>query len=146
MGQAGQAVAVIGVSVWLIVLSAFDIRLRRLPNLLTVPGAAAILTYAVLAGHGRAAALGAAALFTIYATVHLIAPSAMGAGDVKLAVGLGALTGSFGADVWVVAALGAALLTAGLALCMRSTGAAPSVPHGPSMCLSSGAVIALVLL
>ncbi len=37
----------------------------------------------------------------------------MGAGDVKLAIGIGALTGAFGVDVWALAALGAPLLTAG---------------------------------
>ena len=36
----------------------------------------------------------------------------MGAGDVKLAIGIGALTGTFGVDVWALAALGAPLLTA----------------------------------
>ena len=36
----------------------------------------------------------------------------MGAGDVKLALGLGALTGAFGPDVWLLGALGAPVLTA----------------------------------
>ena len=44
--------------------------------------------------------------------VHLLSPAAMGAGDVKLALGLGALAGAFGVDAWVLAALGAPLLTA----------------------------------
>ena len=48
----------------------------------------------------------------MYLLVHLVAPAAMGAGDVKLAIGLGALTGCFGVDVWLLAALAAPLLTA----------------------------------
>lgn len=145
MGEFGSAVAAVGVAVWLITLSAYDFRHRRLPNMLTVPGAVVILSAAAVYGHGGAAALGAAALSAIYAAVHLIAPAAMGAGDVKLAVGLGGLTGVFGPDVWVLAAVGASLLTAALALGLRAFGAGPTVPHGPSMCLSSAAVLTLAL-
>jgi leader peptidase (prepilin peptidase)/N-methyltransferase len=77
--------------------------------------------------------------------VHLVSPTAMGGGDVKLALGLGALTGCFGADVWFLAAVGAPLLTAATAVVtvLRRTG--PSVPHGPSMCLASIAAMALAL-
>ena len=145
MGRAGAAVAVIGVAGWLIALCAFDIRQRRLPNMLTLPGAAVILVVAMTAGPGRPAAVGAVALFAVYATVPLVAPAAMGAGDVKLAIGLGALTGAFGADAWVLAAVGASVLTAVLALCLRTAGAGSTVPHGPSMCLSTAAVLALTL-
>ena len=145
MGEFGAAAAVAVVGVWLIVLSAYDFRHPRLPNLLTVPGAVVILTVAVVAGHGAAAVLGAVALSAIYAAVHLVAPAALGAGDVKLAVGLGALTGAFGPDVWVVAAVGASLLTATLSLVLRLRGAGPTVPHGPSMCLSSAVVLTLAL-
>src|ERR1700742_529233 len=92
---------------WLTALSVYDIRERRLPNWLTMPGAAVVV--GIAAAHGRAvpAVLGAVALFAVYALVHLVSPAAMGAGDVKLAIGIGALTGTFGSDVWVLAALGA---------------------------------------
>ena len=40
----------------------------------------------------------------------------MGAGDVKLAAGVGGLTGAFGVDVWALAAMAAPLLTAVIAL------------------------------
>ena len=71
-------------------------------------GAAGILVGAVVAGHGMAALSGAAALTTVYLLVHLVAPTSMGAGDVKLAIGLGAVTGCFGAEVWFLAAIGGA--------------------------------------
>ncbi|PRC46826.1 prepilin peptidase, partial [Mycobacterium sp. ITM-2017-0098] len=90
--------AAVAVIMWLIALSAYDIRKRRLPNLLTLPGAVVILAVAVVTGHGPGALLGAVALFGVYASVHLAAPAAMGAGDVKLAIGIGALTGAFGPD------------------------------------------------
>jgi len=146
VGEAGATLAAICVVVWLIALSGFDIRQRRLPDRLTLPGAALILVGAVITGNGFAAALGGAALFAVYAAVHLIAPAAMGAGDVKLAIGLGALAGTFGPDVWILAALGASLLTALLALCLLMCGARGSLPHGPSMCLATGAAVALAVL
>ncbi|MDY6869572.1 MAG: A24 family peptidase [Actinomycetota bacterium] len=132
------------VLVWLAALTVYDLRWRRLPNWLTLPGAAVILVGAVLAGRGAPAALGAAALFALYAATHLLAPAAMGAGDVKLALGVGGLTGAFGADVWLLAALAAPLLTAVWAL-VALTWRVRTVPHGPSMCLASAAAVALVL-
>src|SRR5262245_838985 len=106
---AGVALCVLG---WLAVLSVYDIRERRLPNRFTLPGAAAVLVVAIATGHGTQAALGGVTLFGVYLGVHLAAPAALGAGDVKLALGVGALTGTFGADVWTLAAVSAPLLTA----------------------------------
>lgn len=128
---------------WLIALSGYDIRQRRLPNWLTLPGAMAVLVFAVSAGNGLAALTGAALLATVYLLVHLVAPAALGAGDVKLAVALGALTGCFGAEVWMLAALAAPLLTSLWALVALVGRGTRTVPHGPSMCLASAAAVAL---
>ncbi|MCT7659683.1 prepilin peptidase [Mycobacterium deserti] len=127
---------------WLTALSVFDIRQRRLPNWLTVPGAVVVVLWAVTAGRGEPALLGGAALFAGYLLVHLFAPAAMGAGDVKLAAGVGAMTGAFGVDIWALAALGAPLLTATLGLVRRSES---TVPHGPSMCLATAGATALAV-
>ena len=81
----------------------------------------------------------------MYLAVHLSAPCALGAGDVKLAIGLGALTGAFGADVWSLAAAGAPLLTAGFAIAAYVWRAESSVPHGPSMCLATAAAVGLTV-
>ena len=131
------------VLLWMAALTGYDVRECRLPNRLTLPGFAAVMLVAAGSGHGPAAALGAAALTTVYLLVHLLAPTAMGAGDVKLALGLGALTGCFGADVWLLAALGAPLLTAAIGLVAWIGWSATSVPHGPSMCLASAAALGL---
>jgi leader peptidase (prepilin peptidase)/N-methyltransferase len=143
-----MAAGTVGVCVliWFAWLSWFDIRERRLPNWLTVPGALAILMWAAATGRGAPALVGAVSLFAIYLAAHLIAPAAMGAGDVKLAIGIGALTGAFGVDVWALAAVAAPLLTAGLAVIIRMVSAERTVPHGPSMCAAASAATALVLL
>ena len=128
---------------WMATLTGYDVRQRRLPNRLTLPGFAAVMLVATGSGHGPAAALGAAALSTVYLLVHLVAPTAMGAGDVKLALGLGALTGCFGTDVWLLAAIAAPLLTAAVGTVARVGWSAKTVPHGPSMCLASAAALGL---
>jgi leader peptidase (prepilin peptidase)/N-methyltransferase len=133
------------VLVWLAALSCYDVRQRRLPNALTLPGAAVILLAATVAGRGVAALAGAVALAAVYLLVHLLAPAAMGAGDVKLAFGLGGLAGCFGVEVWFLAAVAAPLLTALLGVAGRLRGAA-TVPHGPSMCLATAGVAGLALL
>jgi leader peptidase (prepilin peptidase) / N-methyltransferase len=141
----GEALAGACVLAWLTVLSIYDIRERRLPNWLTMPGAAAVLGIAAVHGRAVPAMLGAVALFAVYALVHLVSPAAMGAGDVKLAVGIGALTGTFGGDVWVLAALGAPLLTAVLAVVAVLRRSGQPVPHGPSMCLAAMTATALAV-
>lgn len=124
---------------WLLALTVYDLRRHRLPNALTLPGAAAVLCGAALAGHGRPALAGAVALAVVYLLVHLRSPEAMGAGDVKLAVGLGAWTGAFGVEAWTLAAVGAPLVT----VLAGMLGRRRVLPHGPSMCAAS--VTAVVL-
>jgi len=123
-------IAAIGVvAAWLAVLSCYDLWQRRLPNVLTLPGAAVILPAA------------AGALAGAYLLVHLASPAGMGAGDVKLAIGLGGLAGCFGAGVWLLAALGAPLLTVVWAALQGRA----AVPHGPSMCAATAVAVALAL-
>ena len=142
----GAGVAGACVLAWFTALSVYDVRQRRLPNALTLPGAVVVLVVAAVAGRGLPALAGAAALALLYLGVHLVAPAGMGAGDVKLAIGVGALTGSFGLDAWALAALTSPLLTAALAcvaLCRRS---GSTVPHGPSMCVAAAVVTGLAVL
>src|ERR1700733_6116178 len=131
------------VRAWLATLSFYDIRQRRLPNALTLPGAAAILLAAHVADRGGPALAGSVALAGLYLLVHLVAPAGMGAGDVKLAIGLGGLARCFGAAVWFLAALAAPLLTGLLGVALPG---AASVPHGPSMCLATAGAAAVALL
>lgn len=128
---------------WMAALSYFDIRYRRLPNWLTLAGAAVVFVVAVF-GHNLPMAAGALALAGLYLAAHLVSPRAMGAGDVKLAFGTGGLSGAFGVDVWFIAAIGAPLLTGLIGLMLIACGRrGVSVPHGPSMCLSTAAAVGL---
>jgi leader peptidase (prepilin peptidase) / N-methyltransferase len=124
---------------WLVALSVVDLREHRLPNALTLPGFVVILAVAFAVGRGTGALLGAVALAGLYLVLHLLGRDGMGAGDVKLALGLGAVTGAFGVDAWVVAALAAPLCTAlwGLVTSARV------LPHGPSMCLATAVSLAI---
>ncbi|MFQ6229403.1 prepilin peptidase [Nocardia sp. NPDC002869] len=146
----------LALTVWCAALSISDIRSRRLPNLLTVPGAVIVLGYAALTGHFPTAARGAALLATPYLLIHLTRPAALGAGDVKLAVGLGAAAGLGGGPVWVWSAVAAPVCTAiaGVGALLGSRvgrriyggpaprapapeGPGPTIPHGPSMCAAT---------
>lgn len=138
LGAAGCAAVV----AWAAALSVVDIRVHRLPNLLTLTGAAVILAGAFGCGRGLPALLGAGALGGLYLAVHLADPAGLGGGDVKLAVALGGLTGALGTPVWVLAALGAPLLTAVAGTIRRRR----AVPHGPSMCAASLLAAALAVL
>jgi leader peptidase (prepilin peptidase) / N-methyltransferase len=142
----GAGVAGACVLAWLTALSVYDIRERRLPNWLTMPGAVVILSVAVAAGRGVPAFVGAIGLAGLYLVVHLIAPAAMGAGDVKLATGVGGLTGAFGFDVWALAAVAAPLLTAVWAVVSVIRRSESTMPHGPSMCVAALAATAPVIL
>ena len=133
------------VAAWAVVLTVFDVRHRRLPNALTLPGAIAVVLGAFACGRGLPALAGALGLAALYLVVHLVIPSGLGAGDVKLALGLGALTGAFGPDVWLLAALGAPVLTGLLAAVIAVRDPSATVPHGPSMCVASLAAAALVV-
>ncbi|TRW84956.1 prepilin peptidase [Mycolicibacterium sp. 018/SC-01/001] len=130
------------VAAWLVALTVYDLRYRRLPNLLTLPGGAAVVVGAALSGRGVAALLGALLLVAVYAAVHLAAPGALGAGDVKLAIGVGALTGAFGMQAWALCAVGASLITGTWGFARMLRGLRSPVPHGPSMCLAAVVAVA----
>ncbi|MQY29037.1 prepilin peptidase [Nocardia aurantia] len=124
---------------WCALLAVIDLRTRRLPNPLTAAGAVAVLGYAAGTGRLLPALVGALLLAGPYLVVHLAVPAAFGAGDVKLAVGLGAAAALGGAGAWVWSALGAPVLTA-LAGVARPRGPR-ALPHGPAMCVCTLAAL-----
>ena len=127
-----------------------DALTRRIPNRLNAAAAAStvpLLGVAAVAGHGSSAgaAAGAAAAFAVYAALWLVAPGALGAGDVKLAPYLGAVTAFLGWSCWGRAlvlgmVLQGVVVVAGLL--SGRLGRRSHVAHGPAMCL--GAVLAVL--
>ncbi|MGH3858901.1 prepilin peptidase [Actinokineospora sp.] len=124
-------------------LTLTDLHHRRLPNALTIPAypvTAACLTFAALTADTPEtlwqAATGAALFLTLHAAVHLLRPTALGAGDVKLSGPIGATLGA----IHLAALPIAAVLAAGATLLLAT--AAPrhvrsrwlsSIPHGPGL-------------
>ncbi|RST06142.1 prepilin peptidase [Streptomyces sp. WAC07149] len=95
----------------LVLLGLVDLAVHRLPDVLTLPlaaacaallGAAALLPGA--AGSWRLALLGGLALGASYLVLFLINPAGMGLGDVKLALALGVALGWYGWGVWAAGA------------------------------------------
>jgi leader peptidase (prepilin peptidase) / N-methyltransferase len=124
--------------------SATDLAARRLPNALTGP--AALLSLAALAplGVGQLVTglLGALVLGGALAVVHLAAPAAMGAGDVKLAPALGA---PLAAASWGALAAAPVLAALGV-LVLVLAGGARRVPYGPPLLLAGWVALATTVI
>ncbi|WP_345057468.1 prepilin peptidase [Streptomyces rameus] len=134
-------------AVWLllapvgVLLAAVDFRVQRLPDPLTLPltgTALALLGLTVLlpehAGHWRTALYGALALGAGYYVLYRINPGGMGFGDVKLAVGSGAVLGWYGWPTVLLGTFAAFLLGAlygGALVLARRAGRKTAVPFGP---------------
>ncbi|MFF4187920.1 prepilin peptidase [Streptomyces sp. NPDC001691] len=124
-----------------VLLGLVDRRVHRLPDVLTLPLAAAatvLLGLAALvpghAGSWTGALIGELFLGGGYLVLVLINPAGMGLGDAKLALGLGAALGWYGPPVLLAGALLGlglgALYGLGL-LVLRRAGRATAIPYGP---------------
>ncbi|RSM86758.1 prepilin peptidase [Streptomyces sp. WAC 01325] len=136
-----------------VLLTVVDLRVRRLPNPLTLSLAGATLGLLGLvalvpehAGDWPTAAWGALALGAGYYALHLINPAGMGFGDVKLALGVGAALGWYG---WPTVMLGTfagflfgALYGWGL-VALRRAGRRSAIAFGPF--LLGGALAGLLI-
>ncbi|PBC62077.1 prepilin peptidase [Streptomyces sp. Tue6028] len=146
-------------AVWLllaplgVLLAVVDFRVQRLPDVLTLPlaGAALVLLGAAAlvpehAGDWSTALYGALALGGAYFLLFLINPNGMGFGDVKLALGLGAVLGWYGWSVVLLATF-AGFLFGGLygmgLVVVRRAGRKTSIPFGPF--LVAGAYVGLLI-
>jgi leader peptidase (prepilin peptidase)/N-methyltransferase len=138
-----------GVSVPLAVI---DLRTLRLPNVLTLSAypivAALLLLPAIADGSWQSylrAVLAGAAVLALFVVLHLINPSGMGLGDVKLAGPMGALLGWLS---WQVTTLGVIMgfsLVAVVGITMilaRRADRKSALPFGPFML--AGAWIAIL--
>lgn len=143
MGERGGVWALIAlVLAWFVVLLVVcDLRCRRLPNALTL--SAYPVLGAMLAGvawwQGQPGMLERALLGTIllgccHGLVRLVAPHAMGAGDVKLAGPVGAVLAAISWPALLFGVLGAAALAAVVASyrLLRRRGRS-DLPYGPAL-------------
>ncbi|MEV7075421.1 A24 family peptidase [Streptomyces sp. NPDC093990] len=135
------------IAVWLlltpvgVLLAAVDVRVRRLPDPLTLPLAVAAL--ALLgpvsflpehAGTWTHALSGALALGVGYWVLWRINPGGMGFGDVKLALGAGAVLGWYGWDTVLLGTFAGFLLGAlygGVLVLAGRAGRKTAIPFGP---------------
>ena len=134
-------------------LALIDLRTLRLPNLLTLsayPIVAGLLLIPALAAEGWSAYVRAlmsgAIVLALFVVLHLVNPSGMGLGDVKLAGPMGAMLGwvSWQATLMgvvmgfaLVAVVGVALIAA------RRANRKSALPFGPFML--AGAWIAILI-
>lgn len=128
-----------------VLLALVDLRVHRLPDVLTLPLAAATLTLlgitaalpvADAAGSWPTALYGGLALGATYEALYLLNPAGMGFGDVKLALGLGTALGWYGWPVLVTGAFAGVLYGAvyGLGMvALRRAGRKTAIPLGPFM-------------
>ena len=121
-----------------VLLGACDLRVHRLPDALTLPAYPVLAALLGLAAwHRPEIALGSVAGLVLfggtYLLVRIVAPSAMGGGDVKLAGVLGAAAGAVSVPA-VVGVIAAAALLALVGSLSRRAGA---VAHGPAMIVPS---------
>ncbi len=125
---------------WLAVTAgAVDVRARRLPDALTLPAVPVALLLLVPVGGSavRRGVLGAVVAVTAHLVVHLAAPAALGAGDVKLAASLGAVLAAASWEALAVAGVLAAVFSGALAATvLAARGRHAVLPHGPSMLLA----------
>ncbi|MFI2505191.1 prepilin peptidase [Streptomyces sp. NPDC018972] len=136
-----------------VLLAVVDFRVQRLPDPLTLPFAGAALVLLGLAaltpehaGEWTTALLGAFALGAGYFVLFLVNPGGMGFGDVKLALGAGAVLGWYG---WPTVMLGTlagfvfGALYGGALVVARRAGRKTAIPFGPF--LISGAFTGLLI-
>ncbi|PVZ11817.1 prepilin peptidase [Actinomycetospora cinnamomea] len=136
----------LGLGALVVAGSATDLAARRLPDALTRP--ATVLALAALAPLGLRAVLvgvlGAVCWGVGHAVVHLVAPGALGAGDVKLAPALGA---PLAAASWAALAVAPVLAAAGvLALVLARGGRSTTVPFGPPVLGAAWVALAAVVI
>ncbi|MFF5445270.1 prepilin peptidase [Streptomyces sp. NPDC012888] len=152
-GPRPEAVVFAGLAPVLVLLALVDLAVHRLPDVLTLPlaaataaGLGAAATLPAAGGTWTGALLGGAGLGAGYLLLHLINPAGLGLGDVKLALALGVALGWYGWGVWVAGAflgfLYGALYGLGLVLTGRA-GRRSAFPFGPFM--AGGALTGVLL-
>ncbi|HEY9390413.1 MAG TPA: A24 family peptidase [Mycobacteriales bacterium] len=134
-----------------VALSAVDVAVHRLPDVLTLGAGGGLLvgfTVAALVEHrvgsfGRAC-LGGLVLFAAYLVLAMASPGSLGFGDCKLAAGLGTVLGWFGWSAVLAGTVVAFALAGGFGFALVALGRAgrrDPVAFGPFMLLGALAAV-----
>ncbi|ALC06026.1 signal peptidase [Corynebacterium deserti GIMN1.010] len=124
-------------SLWCLALCVIDVRSRRLPDWLTLPGAAIINGSALIVEPMWA--LGGLAWAGVY-FVTAVLVGGIGGGDIKFALGLGTAVASLGLGPLMGAIVGSSAMSVllGGIFVVANRGYQPHyIPHGPSMVVAS---------
>lgn len=126
----------------LVAIAVVDVRERRVPNVIVLPAAVAVLALHTLGDVTWEWAAAAAIAFAALLAAALVRPGGLGMGDVKLAVLLGAMLGR---DVLVALLVGfAAAAVPSLVLVVRGRRGA-TLPLAPFLALGGLAALPLVV-
>ena len=116
---------------WFVALAGADVRTRRLPNNVVLPGVAGAAVGVTITPDAVGGLLVAGGIYLVAFWF-----GGCGGGDVKLAIVVGALAGSMGAAVVLV--LLAQVLTFGqILICLGGGGRSRHHAHGPALCAST---------
>ena len=149
-GQRGLVVDLVAAA-FIVPLVLVDLRERRLPDGLTLGGAASLLLLLAIEGAvtgdlgpWAGAVLGALAMSGVLLVLHLASPAGMGFGDVKLGLLLGVILGSRSVGLVPGALLVAGALGAigGLVLMCKHRRRDVTLPFGPYLVLGTVAALA----
>jgi leader peptidase (prepilin peptidase)/N-methyltransferase len=141
---AGAAIAAF-VSVVLVVLAAIDTERRIIPNGIVIPAATLALAGRIAEFPHRGLEFGLAALGTalVLFLPNLLSRSAMGMGDVKLGLLLGAALGWAAVDALLIAFLCAAPASLAILIRGRRSARTTMIPLGPFFAV--GGVVVLIV-
>ncbi|WP_245802223.1 prepilin peptidase [Corynebacterium pacaense] len=123
---------------WVLCLSLIDVRVHRLPDQLTLPGAAVAAAWAL--AHDPTWILGGVGWAGIYLLTGVVV-GGIGGGDIKFALGLGIVAASAAPAAWVGAVVGASIVSLAGSRVLRG-GRGGEIPHGPGMAIATVVAIA----
>jgi leader peptidase (prepilin peptidase) / N-methyltransferase len=143
-GLDAAAVVAAGFLAVLALLSAIDLEQRRIPNVIVLPAVVvAVLAAAVLEPSRLPEALLAGfGAFLFFFVPSFVLPGAVGMGDAKLALLIGAMLGREVVGALLLAAIGAGLFALVLLAIRGRAARSAAIPFGPF--LAAGAAIAVI--
>lgn len=121
----------------LIPLFFIDLEHRLLPDILTLPGIALGLAFQIAQGFWWQSLLGAAIGGVLFGLIYLLWKGGMGAGDIKLALMVGAFLGYPLVFVWFVLAFVIGALGAIVGMVIFGLKGKSAIPFGPYMAVAA---------